>query len=366
MTRFKKSTKFSHYQNHNLVKKKLSMTLNSTNSTIPSSTAIYLNQLSSKINTNFAIISASIGVPCNLICLVIFWRLTRTNKTNMGMLGIVQSLIDMTILLIYLFNFRGSPLFFTIAPFNRDHLQCKIYTFMRRFFLHASSGMVVLSTFDRFTFVLYGHDKHLKFIKNKLALSGCILILFSIIALFDVPNLMFYVSNGVCLGNDDATISSDIISILIRTYLPFAIMIIFNLLMIRKLFEIKRATLQQNNTLTRKEYQFTLAVIAYDVYFFVLNFPISIYYILYDLNQYSGNLRCDSMLSAKYTFFGAITSNLAVCIQTFSFFMYLGCNKLFRHEFLRLLGNSSRHLKVTSLTITKTTRRKRNQIGAEI
>lgn len=238
---------------------------------------------------------------------------------------------------------------------------------MRRFFLHASSGMVLLSTFDRFTFVLYGHEKRLKFIKNKLALSGCILILFSIIALLDIPNLMFYISNGVCLGNDDVIISSDIISILIRTYLPFAIMIIFNVLMIRKLFKNKRVTLRQTS-LTRKEYQFTVAVIAYDVYFFVFNFPISIYYILYDLNLFLGVLRRDSMLSAKYTFLGAITSNLAVCIQTFSFFIYLGCNKIFRHEFLRLFGNSSRNFKVTSsLTIrSKTIRRKRNQIGVEI
>lgn len=200
----------------------------------------YLNQLTSSINTNYVIISTSIGVPLNLICMFTFWRLMKNNKTNMGFLGICQSFIDMTILLMFLFVYRAAPIFFSILPANRANAECKIFGWIRRFILHASSWIAVVSTFDRFTYVLYGHENRLKFLKNKSTLSGCILAIFVLIGILNIPNLFFYISGGACIGNFDATISSDIISILLRTYIPFGLMVVFNWLMIRKLFKSNR------------------------------------------------------------------------------------------------------------------------------
>lgn len=305
-------------------------------STINQTYSMYLTRLSNDISNNMNIIMSAIGIPCNLLSIIIFTRLLR-NKTNMGFLGIFQSIIDMLILALFLLVFRSSQLFGTSFAGMNDSL-CKFLTFLRRFILHASSWIAVLSTFDRFTFVLYGHDNRLKFMKNKLMLSSCIFAIFTIITILDIPNLFFYVQNRACTGNNNAVISSDIISILLRTYIPFVLMVVFNIFMIRKLFNNTRTTFKQNS-LSRKEYQFTLAVMAYDAYFFILNAPLSIYYIMYDINLYSDALKGDDLVfNAAYSVSGAVTSNFSFLVQTFSFFMYVCFNKLYRIEFLRIVG----------------------------
>lgn len=141
----------------------------------------YLNQLSRTINTNYMISAVSIGVPCNLISILVFWRLLK-NKNNMGYLGIIQSIVDLFVIFMLFFVFRSWQLFFTITPPNRDDLQCKIFTFIRRFMLHVSSWIAVVSTFDRFTYVFYGHEQRFKFMKSKLALSAIIFGIFVVLA----------------------------------------------------------------------------------------------------------------------------------------------------------------------------------------
>ena len=112
-------------------------------------------------------------------------------------------------------------------------------------------------------------------------------------------------------------------------------MIILNWLMIRKLFKSDRSTFKQNS-LSRKEYQFTITVMAYDAYFLFLNFPVSVYYIMYDINLYSGALRGDPVMNAGYNLYNGIVVNLSFCVQVLTFFMYLAFNKLFRQELLRV------------------------------
>ena len=299
--------------------------------------AAYLNQLSSSINTNFGFVFVSIGVPCNLVSIIIFWRLMK-NKTNMGILGILQSLIDMAIPLYLLFVYRLSPSVFPISPQNRDDFQCKLYTFIRRFILDISSWTTVISTFDRFTYVLYGHDGRLKKIfKNKWGLTGSILTVFFIIGIIDIPNLFFYLINGTCSANNYVKVSSEIISTFLRTYIPFVRMIMFNLLMIRKIFRYNRMTFNQNS-LSHKENQFTRVVMAYSVYFFILHFPHSFYYIMCNINLFSDGLKSDPLMAASYSLARVITGTLAFFVQIFSLFMHLGFNKLYKKELLRLLS----------------------------
>ena len=114
-------------------------------------------------------------------------------------------------------------------------------------------------------------------------------------------------------------------------------MIVFNMLMIKKLFRNNRSTFKQNS-LSRKENQFTLSVMTYDAYFLFLNFPHSMYYIAYDANLYSGALVNNPQLNAEYNIMYAVSSNLAIFTQAFTIFMYVGFNKLFRQECLSVLG----------------------------
>ena len=111
----------------------------------------------------------------------------------------------------------------------------------------------------------------------------------------------------------------------------------FNLLMIRKIFHSNRLTFKQN-PLNRKESQFTFAVMAFDVYFFILNFPLSLFYILYDVNFYTGAFTANQEFGALYNMLLNVMVDLSFCVQAFSFFTNLAFNKLFRQTFLLIVG----------------------------
>ena len=301
-----------------------------------SSEISYYNSITNTFEYYFNIISSAIGIPCNLIAIFIFARLMR-NKTNMGYLYIWQCTVDILVLLFFLFVARGTTTF-GLNIYNQNDFTCKCFNFLRRFILHASSWIAVIITFDRFTFVLYGHGNRFRFLKNKLNLTGIILVIFIIIAIADVPNLFFSINQkGSCKPDSLARISSDIISILVRTYIPFGLMVIFNLIMIREIFKSSKNVGNQT-ALSRKETHFTIAVIASDVYFLLMNFPLSIFYIFYDINLYSGAFDVTSPFSSKYLVANTVFSDFSFCEQTFSFFMYLAFNKLFRNEILSIVG----------------------------
>lgn len=289
----------------------------------------YLNKLSLDITNSLTIITSAVGIPANLISIFIFARLLR-NKTNMGFLGLVQSSVDLIMLLLYLFVFRSQLLFGT-AFINQNDTSCRVITFFRRFMVHISSWVPVVIAFDRFTFVLYGHSNRFKFMKSKLVVGGIIAAIFFIIAALDIPNFLFYKIGPVCSSDYVVAISSDLISISLRTYIPFTLMILFNIFMVRKIFR-NRAALKQNNTDHKKEFHFTMAVIAFDIYFLFINFPLSVFYIMNDINLYSNALKGDPVFSAKYSLAALSISTYANCVQAFSIVMHLAFNRLYRSE----------------------------------
>ena len=297
----------------------------------------YLVKISNDINNYCVIVQSAIGIPANLLSIIIFAKLMR-NKTNMGYLYLWQSGVDLCLLLCYLLLFQSAQTL-GINLYILNDAWCKIITFLRRFILHASSWVAVFITFDRFIFVLYGHNERFMFMKKRKYLTLCIVSILFVIMLLDIPNLYFYINVNSCTADNAIIISSDIISILLRTYIPFTLMIVFNVVMVKKAFEKAKIALKRSSTnLTRKEYQFTVAVVAYDIFFLILNFPRSLYFIMYDVNLYSGAFNGNALFSANYSVFNAVTSNIATLVQTFSFLTYLAFNKLYRKELIYSIG----------------------------
>ena len=298
----------------------------------------YLLNTSDKIEFAFNIISSSIGIPCNILSIIIFARLIK-NKNNMGFLYIWQCSIDICILLFYLLINR-SKITLRIELKEQNQFACKSYAILRSTILQASSWVAVLTTFDRFTFVLYGHSNRFRFLKSKRNLTCIILALFAILTLMNLINYFYYVDkrDHHCSANIKIKIPSDVIFFLFRTYFPFTIMFIFNIIMIRKIIKSNKNLSHQRSLGSRKESQFTFAVVAFDVSYFLLSFPNSLFLIFYDINFYSRNFFNNFIFHAKYVVVSSVTGNLSLCEQTFSFFMYFAFNKLFRKELLNIMG----------------------------
>jgi len=171
--------------------------------------------------------------------------------------------------------------------------------------------------------------------KFKRYLALIILTAFIIIAIVGIPSL-FVSFNGSCTADVGLTILSDFVSISLRAYIPFGLMVVFNIIMIYKLISILKNSSIGKTSKRRREYQFTFTVMVSLLFFFVVNFPQSLYYIFVDKYQYSGAFLEDRAFTAKYYFVSVMVENISFFQQTFSFLMFLIFNKLYRREFLTI------------------------------
>ena len=321
----------------------------------------YLFSTKDIIENVFNIASPAIGIPCNLISIFIFARLMNNNKNNMGFLYVWQCSIDLILILFTILLLRSGT---TLGVELRNQYQwgCKSILVLRSILLHSSSWINVLTTFDRFTFVLYGHANRFRFLKKKRYLTYMILMIFTISVITATPNLFFYIKHGrierFCSADIMVKISSDIVFILFRAFIPLMIMLVFNIIMIRKIIGRSKSMAHQS-AYSRKERQFTIAVIAFDVFFFVVNLPLSLFHIFFDVNYLSGHFNLD-LFQAKYILVAVITNNLALCEQSFSLFMFFAFNKLFRRELLDIVG---RVFGVQSLIRQRSVRRSQPMIA---
>ena len=314
----------------------------------------YMIKLNDDLNIYFTLIGSGIGIVGNLLSIAVFSRLIFHQKTNMAFLYIIQCLCDLSLLLITLLIVRGSPLIFGVQFYSLSDSWCKAWAFLRRFTIHISSWMIVLTTFDRFTFVIY-ENRRFGFIRDKRVLALIILLMFTFLAVCDLGNLFYFIDPKLillnCSGNYATVLATDVISLLLRTYIPLTLMLVFNIIMLRKIFKSRRRVKnmrttttslnsQQSSHISRKEQQFTFAVISYDVIFFIDKLPITVYYVLYDINLYSGAFKNTSFY-IYYSFLLNVFLNISMFDQIFSFFMNLAFNKIFRHELLRFIRCAS-------------------------
>lgn len=298
----------------------------------------YLNRVAANFTYYDNIIYLSLGIPCNIINMVVFARLlfNRTNKTNMGFLGLCQSILDTTLLLYFSLVYRSSA-FFGYNFSNINDPICRITNFIRRFLTCTSSWMQLVTTFDRFVYIMFGHGGRFSFMRKKRYLALIIAVVFLFLAVASINNLLYYYTNGVCTADSAILVASDMVMICLRIYVPLSLMIIFNGFMLKTVIK-KRKTVFKQSSMNRKEYLFTIAVMANDTVFFLLEFPLTVYFLFYDSNLFAGAFNNNALFTSIYGLIGSICKDLAFYQQTLPFFVYLTFNKLYRNELLNIVG----------------------------
>ena len=301
--------------------------------------AMYYNNLNILVTNIFLIVTSAIGIPGNLISILVFSRLIR-QKSNMGLLCTWQSLIDLFLLVISLVFTRGSRLFFDGVVFNWSDGWCKAWSFWRRYSLHLPSWVALITTFDRFTFVLY-ENRRFKFMRDKRIVCLIILVTFLVLALLNYPNIYAYIPpNAIgmtCTGSFAVVLTTDIISGLLRTFIPMTLMLIFNYRIFREMRCSRGRATSTSSGLSHRERHFTRAVIFTDVVFFITKLPLFVCLILYDAYYFTGVLPASLYLTSLSGLLNGIFIDISYVDQIFSFFMHLAFNKLFRKELVVLI-----------------------------
>nr|QVK45688.1 G protein-coupled receptor [Proales similis] len=307
----------------------------------------------------FTIIVSPIGVLLNMFSFYVFSR-PRLNKTNMGFLYRWQSAVDIILLLLTTFVFASRSVF-GVSFANTSDFLCRVLTFLRRFILHASSWMTLFITFDRFMAVRMP-TKLTELRKNKLHLSLVILAMFALIALVDVENLFYYLEQTEVVRGNQTTVQSvctasplvyalsDIISIVMRTYVPFVLMTVFDALIVRRIVQSKN---KSNRSSGRREKHFTAVVLAYNCVFFALNFPLSVIYIFTTIYNLA-HIELDPLPNAIFRTAFTSTVVLAFFMQAMSFVFNFTLNYLFRNEVLAIFGFRSAQVASQTSTVTAT------------
>lgn len=110
----------------------------------------------------------------------------------------------------------------------------------------------------------------------------------ALLAVSNLPNLLTYPnpSGNNCLTSTEVSIARLVLTILFRTYIPFALMVVMDVIVFKRLRQSKRrvgvsqtslSNQSHHHQISNKEYNFMISTLLIDLSFFVFYTPISIH-----------------------------------------------------------------------------------------
>jgi hypothetical protein len=327
-----------------------------------SSHASAIQELSRLVNFYFSASVVPVGIALNVATALIFGSKSMSQKTNMSLLYTSLAVFD----ILALFN---SILFIQLLPsvgvnlVNLSEVMCKLIILWRRTVIQAPSWYLVLITLDRFRSVYYPNKY--KFLEKKRTLFGITVGIFPSLMLINSVHLDFslrfrqtnesIVLNGTRIYRQSISYSctsmsaaimliTDILVVMMRSYVPFTLMLILNVALTRKFLKSKQKLLttssnssKELNSNLKREYYFTFTVITMNLTFFVLYTPWSGWYLVNRVFQFNP-ASLSPTTNAALNLAQSVTFSIAYCNNLSSFFNNLIFNFIFRKNVLRIIG----------------------------
>ena len=257
-------------------------------------------------------------------------------------------------------------------------IACKLIPYAVRICVQIPSWIQVFITYDRYFLVAY--PNRFRFLRTKLFIfllnSGMMVFLLAI----NVPNLLFNLRsqtvssssniNGsnmtsvtttrTCVSTRDISLWRDMTAIVVRTMVPFFLILYGNSLLVRTFLESKRRvhashadqTSATNNSsestsksiktnastsrASKKEFPFINSIIAMDVFFLISLLPLAVTLVISNIYTYIPSIGSPGNVAAnRLAYF--ISIYFSVTANIFTFVVTLMFNKLFKRELLSIL-----------------------------
>lgn len=302
---------------------------------------IYIDEL---ITYYFSILIIPPGIIFNFIAFYMF-RKRQLNKTYMGFLFSILSAWQNAVLFYCLFVSNSH------IVFKYNLRMCGILTHVKQDIYNISSWIHVAISFERLLCV------HLpKKIPTKKFIT-LILFIF-VILVFGLNTIFFFfksnhdknnslnetnlTSSEKCTASSVIILSTDLIVLLMQIYIPFGFILVFNLLIVKKLIK-KHFRL----TFLKKECRYTVFVFQIDTVFWIFYAPISACVVINLVSSFT-NIFKKSFDFEIYSLVFKISQLIALSYHSWFFFIVLALNRKFRNEFLitiRLKKRSMRRRK---------------------
>jgi len=324
------------------------------NSTISEIIAIasYVDQLNlylKNVDFNFCMIMIifPIGLALNGLQLYIFSKKELNSKTNMGSMHALLSFFNIlaivfSILLTQLLPFLG------IFIKNSSLFGCKLLSFLQRVSLDIPSFQQVLITFQFYMSIKFP----MKFIAMQNSKKQYLFIILSMILFAVCENIEYFfydllvndsnstskngtenssrlIHDNVCFASFYLILGSGISSLIFRNFLPFIIMLIFNILII---YHVLKNHSKLNRTYRARGHKhFFISILTINLIFFILYLPWSIAEIIVYV-QYFFTARQSQTIDSGVLYFYNVGWSISYLNYIFPFFVYYNCNRLFRKE----------------------------------
>ena len=298
---------------------------------------IYYNNMIHSIGFYLLLINVTVGIIGNSISIVIFTRSNFNQRTNTGFLFTILCFVNIIRILFQATfkNWHSYTEFLINLHFNIEYL-------IENVILEVLSWIHALISFDRFITVFYS-TKGVRIMSRKVVLSLIMFGLFVLILCTQSPYFIRYtysvtiynitiIDNGI-LDNDVFVIYA-YIKIFMEAYIPYLIMVIFDIMVIVRLRKSKiniGGRRNGNNGISR----FTVNTILIDLIYLVFNIPYSFFYLFYLFNFFNG---LDYFLNISFNAFIALLFQFLKFIYTcFLFFIFIVFNRNFRSEFISIV-----------------------------
>ena len=272
----------------------------------------------------------TLGLYGNIICCLIYSG-KKFEKISCSFYYRVLSINNILVSLYTLEYFIGFIISDKDSHYIRhlSNIYCKLVTYIEWATLSISTWLMVIILFDRFMTIKF--NKKFRFLEN--FKFKCLMVISIYLAIFCIyiPVAISYKLNPSYLDSNKTDLiyecTKELYIKLISTIdfiflntLPFALMIIFSSLSILVIFKSRNRVRNQNldEHRLKKDVFFALSSIVLNYFYLATNLPITLM----------------EIMSVKFTFLILLLQHFNCAI---SIFIHLFSNKIFYHEFLRII-----------------------------
>ena len=306
---------------------------------------IYVLQLTliyEKIEFYALILTILIGIPGNIISILIFIKPCLNNKTNTGLLYTLLCTFNLVVI-IYKSLVTNS--------FNLFHyaiiLHLKLEQFIQTILLQFLSWSQVLITFDRFIAVVYP-IKGVRIMSKKWVLYS---IIFGMIVFIIGLNSTFFIRtsdkiyyNETFSITDDTIMSNEIfiftnlLRLSLQLFIPYSIMVILDLIAIIRLRKVKVSLSDRQNShlnTLNKSSSFTRNTILIDLIYLIFNLPSTILDTYFTIQALFPNM---FIAPPFWQYMFEIFLLFPYFYASLLFLVFIVFNRIFRTEFIAILN----------------------------
>lgn len=272
-----------------------------------------------------------LNVLTNIVCFIVFMQKKfRSTSTGFYLQCLAVADIAQTYLIIGYYLQKFKIQIATLSTFF-----CQLHNYLGSTLPIFPSWILVTIAVDRFISVYF--VQYSSILNKRRIQISVIICLISIVSVLNSVNFYFYrlvtdknSSSTTCsLPSEFANTSSQLKiynCIIVTTMFPFLIMTVSNVLTTTKLVSSKKQVIAKNKS-TIKEIKFGVTVVTLNLLFFIFNTPVCSLMLLIKYKVVVSD-------SYDYIFYALIFLRYShSCLQ---FFIYLGVNRIFRSEFIRL------------------------------